>query len=108
MTNGAAVFLEVSWAAHMGACSFYSTLLGDKAGVDWGSMTLFAEEHGDFVDKKLQFSEKDSYLEEMKHFVGCVAEKEEPLTTKTQIIGVQKTLDGILDSAKAGEAVKVS
>lgn len=60
------------------------------------------------MDKERKFPEKDSNLEEMKHFVRYVAENEEPLTTKHQIIGVQNTLDGIPDSAKAGEAVKVS
>jgi predicted dehydrogenase len=108
MKNGTAVFLEVSWAAHVEAGSFYSTLLGDKAGVDFGSMTIFSEEQGQFVDKKLHAPEQDNYLEEMKHFVGCITEDEETLTTKDQIIGVQKTLDGILDSAKAGEAVTIS
>ena len=108
MKNGAAVFLEVSWAAHVGAGSFHSTLLGDKAGADFGSMTIFAEEHGNFVDKKLHAPQRDNYLDEMKHFVGCITEDKPPLTTKTQIIGVQKALDGILDSAKAGEAVNLS
>ena len=107
MKNGAAVFLEISWAAHVGAGSFYSTLLGDKAGADLGSMTIFSEEKEHFVDKKLHFPQTDNYLEEMKHFVACIAEDKEPLTTKEQILGVQRALDGILESAKSGEAVEV-
>ncbi|MFH1007335.1 MAG: Gfo/Idh/MocA family oxidoreductase [Candidatus Latescibacterota bacterium] len=107
MKNGAAISFEVSWAAHVGAGAFSSTLLGDRAGADFGSMTIFSEEHGNFVDKKLAFEEKDTYLEEMRHFLACVAGEEQPLTTKAQIIGAQKTLDAILHSAKTGASVTI-
>lgn len=107
MENGAAVFLEVSWAGHVGAGAFYSTLLGDQAGADLGSMTIFTEEEGNFVDKKLQFPQGDTYLTELTHFVDCILEDKEPITKTHEMIGVQKALDGILTSAEKGEEVKI-
>ncbi len=107
MESGATVFLEVSWAAHIGESQFYVTLLGDKAGVDWGSLTVFGEELGRQVDKKLYAEQNDPYLDEARHFLRCVRGEEEPITRDEEILGVQRALDAILQSAETGEVVRI-
>ena len=107
MQDGASVAFEASWAAHVGAGQFYSTLIGDKAGADLGTMTIFTEEQGHFVDKKLHSQTNDPYLAEAKHFVECIIEDKEPVTTADQMVGLQKALDAILKSAETGEWVKI-
>ena len=107
MQDGTSVTFEVSWAAHVGAGQFYSTLVGDKAGADLSSMTIFTEEQGHFVDKKLQAGKNDPYWAEAKHFIECIVEDKAPITTPEQMIGLQKALDGILESAETGQCVVV-
>lgn len=107
MESGATVFLEVSWAAHIGGAQFYVTLLGDRAGADWGSLTMFCEEMGRQVDKKLYAEANDPYLAEAVHFLRCVRGEEEPITKDEEILGVQRTLDAVLRSAKSGEVVRL-
>ncbi|HID11632.1 MAG TPA: Gfo/Idh/MocA family oxidoreductase, partial [Candidatus Latescibacteria bacterium] len=95
MESGATVFLEVSWAAHIGGGQFYVTLLGDRAGADWGSLTVFGEDMGHQVDKKLYAEQNDPYLDEARHFLGCVRDEEEALTRDEEILGVQMALDAV-------------
>ncbi|MBO3803606.1 MAG: Gfo/Idh/MocA family oxidoreductase [Candidatus Brockarchaeota archaeon] len=107
MRDGATVFLEVSWAAHIGEERFYSTLLGDKAGADYESMTIFSEEKGNPVNKKLLYRDNDGYLTEVEHFIDCVTKDEEPVTKAEQILAVQKILDAAMESAEKGREVSI-
>jgi len=107
MENGATVFLEVSWAGYVGKAEFYSTLLGDKGGADFASMRIYTEEQGNFVEKVLHFEDNDWYLAEVEHFIDCIVNDREPITTADQMIGVQKALDAILESAETGREVRI-
>jgi predicted dehydrogenase len=107
MQDGSTVFLEVSWAAHIGEEKFYSTLLGDKAGADFESMMIFSEEKGNLVNKKLLYRENDGYLAEVEHFIDCIVKDKEPLTKGEQILGVQKILDAAMKSAETGQEVRI-
>jgi predicted dehydrogenase len=57
------------------------------------------------VDKKLRPRKSDPYLAERGHFVSCIVEDKERLTTADQMIGLQKALDAIVESAETGEWV---
>ncbi|MGQ9513967.1 MAG: Gfo/Idh/MocA family protein [Thermoproteota archaeon] len=107
MQNGATVFLEVSWAAHIGEEKFYSTLLGDKAGADFESMMIFSEEKGKPVNKKLLYRENDGYLSEVEHFINCIVKDEKPVTEPEQILCVQKILDAAMKSAETDREVRI-
>ena len=108
MRNGATVFLEVSWAAHVGESSIYSLILGDRGGVDYSSATVYTEEKGALVDKKLHYVRNDPYLAEAEHFVNCIIKDEEPITKAEEMIWLQAILESALKSAKEGRIVKVS
>lgn len=107
MQNNATVFLEVSWASHIGEDKFYSQLLGDKGGVEFDTMMLYTEEKGNFVNKKLLYRENDGYLTEIEHFIDCVINDKEPITKPEQVLGVQKALDAAQKSAETGQEVRV-
>jgi len=105
MENGASVSFEVSWASHIDKPRRISTILGDKAGLDLESMTIYSTEEGGHVDKKIHFDENDPYLDAMNHFVDCIQRDEEPLTRPEEMLGLQKALDMILKSSQEGRVV---
>ena len=105
MENGASVSFEVSWASHIEKPRRISTILGDKAGLDLESMTIYTTEEGGHVDKKIHFQENDPYLEAMSHFVDCIRRDEEPLTRAEEMLGLQRALDMILKSSQEGRVV---
>jgi len=106
--DGATVFLEVSWAAHVGAGRFYSTLMGDKGGIDLDPPTIYTDEFGRPVDKRLSAPEVDAYAAEHRHFLQCIAAGTPPMPNAEEALAVQAVLDGIRASAKAkGASVPV-
>jgi len=106
--NGATVFLEVSWAAHVGAGKFYSLILGDKAGCELDPPTIYTDEHGSPVDKKLTAPNVDAYEAEHKHFRDAIFGDREPMPNVEQGLAVQAVLDAVQASAKKGQSVPVS
>jgi len=99
MENSASVSFEVSWASHIAKSEFNVRLMGDKAGLDFESTTIYTTELEDQVDKKVHFEEGDPYLTEMNHFVDCILKDEAPLTRPEEMLGLQKALDMILKSS---------
>ncbi len=107
MRSGATVFLEASWAAHVGESGIYSLILGDKGGVDYTSMTIHTEENGVLVDKRLHYTKNNPYLTEAQHFVECILKDKEPITKPEEMIWLQAILEATLKSAEKGHEVKV-
>ncbi|UCD45998.1 MAG: Gfo/Idh/MocA family oxidoreductase [Candidatus Bathyarchaeota archaeon] len=105
MGNGASVSFEVSWASHIKEPRRTVTLMGEKAGLDLESMTIYTTEEGGHVDKKIHFDEVDPYLVAMSHFVECILEDGEPLTRPEEMLGLQRALDMILKSSQEGGVV---
>jgi len=106
--NGATIFLEVSWAAHVGSGSFYSTLMGDKAGANLDPATIYTDEMGHPVDKKLTVPSVDAYHAEHVHFHDCIVNNRKPIPSVEQGLAVQAVLDGIAESADKGTSVPIS
>lgn len=106
--DGATVFLEVSWAAHVGAGKFYSMLLGDKAGCELDPPTIYTDEHGQPVDKRLSAPSIDAYEAEHRHFLDAIREDRDPMPGVEQGAAVQAVLDAIQASAKKGQSIPVS
>ncbi|MDH5200762.1 MAG: Gfo/Idh/MocA family oxidoreductase [Candidatus Bathyarchaeota archaeon] len=105
MRNGASVSLEVSWASHIAKSNFYLNLLGDRAGLDFESATIYTTEGGEHVDRKVDYVEGDPYLSALTHFVECILEDGEPLTGPGEMLGLQRALDMILRSSRENRAV---
>ena len=105
--NGASLFLEVSWAAHVGGGKFYSTLMGSDAGADLDPLTIYSDEFGKHVDKKLTAPEVNGYEAEHKHFVDAIINDTDPMPNLDEAIAVQAVLDAIRKSAETGVSEKV-
>ena len=106
--NGATVFLEVSWAAHVGMGSFYSQLMGEKAGLSLDPPTIFSLEHGKEIDKTLSAPSPDVMEAEHRHLHDCIVDGGTPMPSAEQGLAVQAVLDGIRKSAASGETVPVA
>lgn len=104
MKDGSTVAFEVSWAAHVPKSEVNVMLLGDKAGLDMKEMRLHSTEEAE-IDVDVEYVETDAYLEEMRHFVECIVDNRDPLTTPDEMLGLQRMLDMILLSAKENRLV---
>jgi predicted dehydrogenase len=107
MKNGATVAFEVSWAANVPSSTFSVIVLGDKAGLDMRERMIHSTDSVE-VDTPLEYKETDPYKEEMSHFIDCIINDIDPITTPDEMLGLQRMLDMILLSAKKNRLVKAS
>lgn len=105
MKNGASISFDVSWASHIEKSNIYLTLMGEKAGLDFESKSIYTTEGGGHVDKKIHFDEGNPYLDGMNHFIDCILNDDEPLTRPDEMLGLQKTLDMILKSSEENRVI---
>ena len=105
MRSGATIAFEVSWAANIPKTQFTVRLMGEKAGVDLESMKVHSTGETE-MDEPIEFTPTDAYYEEMKHFVDCIQNDKEPITTPSQMLELQATLDMILMSSRENRVVK--
>ncbi len=99
---------EASWVTHIEGPRFYVELMGEDAGLDYASTTLYSMEGEESVDTKIPFEERNPYLEEMKHFLECIIHDRAPITKPGEMLGLQKTLDMITKSSRYGRVVEAS
>ena len=105
MKSGATISFEVSWAANIPKTQFTVRLMGEKAGVDLESMKVHST--GDSgMDEPIEFTPTDAYYMEMKHFVDCIQGGKESITTPSQMLELQATLDMILMSSRENRVIK--
>ena len=105
--NGATIILETTWALNLPGDN-YIKVAGTKAGATLNPFTLYTEEDGKEVDKPLNAPRINGFDEEVKHFVGCIVEGEEPISSAEQGIMLMQMLDGIYESAEKGQSVHIA
>ena len=104
--NGATIILETTWALNLPGDN-YIKVAGTKAGATLNPFTLYTEENGKEVDKPLNAPRINGFDEEVKHFVGCIVDGEEPISSAQQGIMLMQMLDGIYESAEKGQSVRI-
>lgn len=102
--NGAALYVEATWAIHMPGASYFH-VIGDKAGIKLEPLTIFKEENGSFVEITPHPAGKDGFDEEDKHFVDCILKKKTPISSAEEGVMLMQMLDGIYESARTGREV---
>lgn len=107
MKSGTTISFEVSWAAHVPKERFSVSLVGEKAGLDLETMMLHTTEEEE-INTKVEFNQTDPYLDQMKHFVNCIQNDVNPVTTPVQMLELQRMLDMILLSGEENRVVKAS
>jgi predicted dehydrogenase len=105
--NGATIILETTWALNLPGDN-YIKVSGTKAGASLSPFTLYTEEDGKELDKPLDAPSINSFDEEVKHFVGCIVDGKEPISSAEQGIMLMQMLDGIYESAQKGRSVPIA
>lgn len=105
--NGATIILETTWALNLPGDN-YIKVAGTKAGATLSPFTLYTEEDGRELDKPLDAPSINGFDEEVKHFVGCIIDGKEPISSAQQGIMLMQMLDGIYESAQKGRSVPIA
>lgn len=106
MRSGATIAFEVSWAAHIPRERITARLVGVDAGLDLESMMLHTTEKENEINTPIPHEATDAYLLEMRHFVDCIQNDIDPMTTPHQMLELQAMLDMILLSGEENRVVK--
>ncbi len=105
--NDATIVLEASWASNVASERIYTSLLGTKGGADLDPLRIFTEMNGSQVDIAPQFPQVSGHHAEILHFVDCVKNDREPISTGVHGLDVIKILDAIYESAETGQMVSI-
>ncbi len=110
--NGCSLNFEVSWAINAPASGNYSFLYGTKAGCSLNPLEIYGEANGYLSDSKPVLARAggdldEGFLNETRHFLDCVLGKCEPIAPAKDGVIVQRILNGIYDSAKAGKEILI-
>ena len=110
--NGAILQIESSFAAHIEKNDIFNfTAMGTKAGCSWEDTAIFTDEHDLMVNMVPTYVGTDDWIEffvrKLRNWVsGCL--NNTPLGASGEAgLAVQKMLDGIYRSAKAGKEVTI-
>lgn len=112
LDNGATLSLEVSWAAHSAAISEepFIHLMGTKGGAALVGTTgkFVTHENDEVVESEISplEGEEDRVLLS-KHFVECITEGKEPITSAITGYTNSRILDAIYESSRTGNEVKL-
>lgn len=113
MDNGATLSLEVSWAAHAAGLpeAPFIYLMGTKGGISIvGKQATFETYEGDeVITKEIEPQEGDDERYLMaRHFVACIREGKEPITSGLSGYTNNRILDAIYESSRTGDAIKLA
>lgn len=105
--NGASLTFDISWAINGKQTGIISELFGEKAGASLDPLEIYGEEENYLVDSTPTVRDEDTFSNEIRHFIDCIKEGKEPMITAEDGLLVQKMLNGIYDSAKAGKEIRL-
>lgn len=103
--NGASMSFEVSWALNDKGSDIFSHIYGDKAGASLNPLVIYSEEENYLLDSVPTIRQEDSFYNEISHFIECIKEGREPISTAEDGVHIQKILNGIYDSARLGKEI---
>ena len=111
MDNGSMLQFEVSWAAHTKHEMWGGRLLGNRGGltIEGDDVTLYTQMDETLVDVTPDQPKADEpHFAEIKHFVECVRDGEEPLVKPNESLNLIRILDTAYRSAEAGRELEIS
>ncbi|MCM8764488.1 MAG: Gfo/Idh/MocA family oxidoreductase, partial [Candidatus Omnitrophica bacterium] len=90
--NNATLFLEASWAGNS-ETGLKIALFGTRCGVQYSTsseppLKIYGELNGVVTDTTVEFPPINVYYAEIEHFVSCVKNNTQPITTPKEIITV--------------------
>lgn len=105
--NGATMNFEVSWAINGEGSGLLSSLYGSLAGATLDPLAIYGEDGGYLTDNKPTVKQSDVFDKEIRHFLDCVQSGKQPITPAADGVAVQRMLNGIYTSAKAGKEISI-
>ncbi|MFD1956482.1 Gfo/Idh/MocA family protein [Paenibacillus thailandensis] len=112
LDNGATLALDVSWAAHSAAISEEPTvhLMGTEGGISMvgGSGTFVTHKDNEVVTSEIApADDRNDRVLLSEHFVDCIKEGKEPITSAMTGYTNNRILDAIYESSRTGNEVKL-
>ncbi len=104
--NGASVMLDNSWATFVEKEVIRMRLCGTQGGATLWPFRICYEEEGQIVSKTPDLENIESESQ-FKHFIDCILNHKQPISTIEQGVTILKMLDAIYRSAAAGKSVTV-
>ncbi|MCX7704786.1 MAG: Gfo/Idh/MocA family oxidoreductase [bacterium] len=109
--NNSTLFLEASWAGNS-ETGLKIALMGTKSGVQYSStsqppLKIYGEINGVVTDTTAELPSINVYHAEIEHFVSCVRNNTQPITTPEEIITVMKIIQNIYKSAETGKPIEL-
>ncbi len=101
--NGASMNFEVSWAINGKDTGIYSQIFGNKAGASLNPLAIYGEEENYLMDSTPTIGSEDAFVNQIRHFLDCIKEGKQPISTAEDGVWIQKILNGIYASAEAGK-----
>jgi len=108
LDTGATVMLEASWASHIQRDVIYTNLIGTKGGADVDPFRIYKDMHGTPVDITPAFPNQSGHIMEIKHFVDCVVNGRELISTGEHGLEITRILDAIYRSAETGREIRLT
>ncbi len=101
--------VTVSWAINGPEEDFNLKIYGSKEGASLKPFVIYGMDNGYCVDIKPGFVREDAWVEGFKnetaHFLSCVREHKQPITSASSCCTVQRIIDAIYESDRLGREV---
>jgi len=104
--NGACMLFEVSWALNAEPLE-WTQVCGSKAGATLNPLHVFGEDMNHLTDNELTTLPVNPFAVEIDHFISCLRTGKQPESGIEDGLTVQRMLEGIYQSAKAGKEVAI-
>ena len=104
--NGATVMLDNAWASFVEKEVIGMRLCGTAGGATLWPFRISYEENGEIVSKTPELDDVKG-ANQFRHFVNCITNNEQPISTIEQGVTVLKMLDAIYRSAEEGQSVNI-
>lgn len=110
--DGSTMLLEASWALNIPANGHNILLCGTEGGAELSPLKIYTEQHGMLFDMALpegsQRGNENAQDAKIAHFVDCIEQGRQPITTPSEIINVALILDAVYASAASGKLVDIA
>jgi predicted dehydrogenase len=104
--NGASVILDTAWAAFVDRETIGMRLCGTEGGATLWPFRICYEEDGQIVSKTPDLANIEPE-NQFKHFINCILNNRQPVSTIDQGTTVLRMLDAIYRSAEVGKSVVI-
>ncbi|MHB0998139.1 MAG: Gfo/Idh/MocA family protein [Armatimonadota bacterium] len=107
LDTGATLMLEASWASHIKQDMIYTSLCGTKGGADVDPLRIYTDINGVPSDITPSYPQVAGHIMEIKHFVDCLVNGTELISTGEHGLEVVRILDAIYKSAATGKEISL-